>query len=474
MTPVLIDMHVRPVLNEAGQHDTELLAVQARDHGLDGLAVVGVDEPVSLGATAALSEATGVAFFCGVELATDAGRFVCFPKVLDAWYDGAGWKGLPRASGSADLYAAEAVVRAFAERGGAVVGVSSAFEQDAPARPAGVSALDVTFVQAPGEAEVAAADALDELALRSAYAGRLSCVAGSRAVPGESRFGTVATLFAAPPTTQEALVEGLRSGRVWPVEIGTPGAWAALQPKRSHSDRQPANGQQQAHGRHHAESDAAHDGAEHPGGGHASHSASGTGSAGHANGHAGANGHAASTNGHAGGTSGHAGTERRERAPSAAQRKNGRYHDPHERPGDARGNRLNRDALRRQLVSPADDEAQPTFDPVAAMYGLDGRKALRLSGKSDVELDRINGNRSKGSDTNIMVLPSFDELRQERQHINLLFAQTEEAVDREDSVSLYWALSYFRDEDGQPTRDLSQLPAGQAGRGVGGRRRRRR
>ena len=459
MTPVLIDMHVRPVLNEAGQHDTELLAVQARDHGLDGLVVVGVDEPVALGATADLTAATGVALFCGVEVATDAGRFVCFPREVDGWYAGAGWKSVARAEGGADGYAAEAIVRAFAERGGAVVAVASAFEQDAPARPAGVSALDVTFVEAEGEGAVASGDALDEGALKSAYAARLSCVAGSRSAPGDERFGTVATLFAAPPATQEALVDGLRSGRVWPVEIGTPGAWAALAPKRGQAgdartargdqggrgdqaprSEQPARGEQSARGEQAPRGDRAESGA--PG---------------------------AETNGRGG-------VERRERQPATSARKYGRYHDPNERPGDARGNRLNREALRRQLLSPADDETQPTFDPVAAMYGLDGRKQLRLSGKTDAELDRINGNRSKGSDTNIMVLPSFDELRQERQHISLLFAQTEEAVDQDDSVSLYWALSYFRDEEGQPTRDLSQLPAAHAGRGNanGNRRRRRR
>ena len=53
MTPALIDLHVRPVLNEAGQQDAELLAVQARDHGLDGLAVIAQDEPVALGDAAA-------------------------------------------------------------------------------------------------------------------------------------------------------------------------------------------------------------------------------------------------------------------------------------------------------------------------------------------------------------------------------------------------------------------------------------
>ncbi len=439
MTSALIDLHVRPVRNEAGLQDIELLAVQARDHGLDGLAVIAQDEPVALGDTSEVSRATGVLLFAGVELATDAGRLVCFPRTLDDWYLSAGWRSLPRA-GNADVYAADAVVRAFAERGGAVIAIASAFEGDAPVRPAGLCALDVTAMDAPRSAPDQTDDegddedgtlsgGLDESALQSAYAGRLACVAGSRSTPGEPRFGAVATVFAAPPTSQESLVEGLRSGRVWPVEIGASWADAALQPRQA-PGVQPVAAQV----------------ARSPVQDHPPYVAPSVQSA-----------------------------ERAPRQnPGPGNRKNGRYWDPQERPGDTRGNRLNREALRRRIAPLAEEGSQPAFDPVAAMYGLDGRKFLRFSGKSDVELDRINGNRSKGADPNVMVLPAFDELRQERQHVNLLFCQTEEEDDEEDSISLTWALSYFHDEDGQPNRDFSQIPTGNNGRGQPQQRRRRR
>lgn len=442
MTPVLIDLHVRPVLNEAGQQDAELLAVQARDHGLDGLAVIAQDEPVAPNDTAEVSRATGVLLFAGVELATDAGRLVCFPRALDDWYNAAGWQSLPRA-GTSGAYLAEAVVQAFAERGGAVVAIASAFEGDAPGRPAGLAAIDVTAMEQAGNTLQRADNddepddenhpsGLNDGALQAAYAGRLACVAGSRSTPGEPRFGAVATVFAAPPTSQESLVEGLRSGRVWPVEIGAPWADAALHPRRAAvRSAQPAVAAQVAQSpvQDH----------QSPVGPSPQHGER---------------------------------TPRPSQAP--AQRKNGRYWDPQERPGDARGNRLNREALRRRIAPVTDESPQPPFDPVAAMYGLDGRKFLRFSGKSDLELDRINGNRSKGSDPNVMVLPAFDELRQERQHINLLFCQTDEEDDEEDSISLTWALSYFHDEDGQPNRDFSQIPTGNHGRGQQQQQRRRR
>ena len=436
VTPALIDLHVRPVLNESGQQDAELLAVQARDHGLDGLAVIAQDEVVTLGDTAEVSRATGVLLFAGVELATDAGRLVCFPRTLDAWYTGAGWRSLPRA-GTSDAYDAEGVVRAFAERGGAVVAIASAFEVDAPARPAGLCALDVTSMEPSqvlddDEAEPdILAGGLHDGALQSAFAGRLACVAGSRATPGETRFGSVATVFASPPSSQESLVEGLRSGRVWPVEIGAPWADAALQPRRAPSVQPTAAASAVQSYAPQLQSQPSH---------------------------------TAPTAQH---------SERPQRQ-STVHRKNSRYWDPLERPGDARGNRLNREALRRRIAPLSDEGDQPAFDPVAAMYGLDGRKFLRFSGKSDIELDRINGNRAKGPDPNIMVLPAFDELRQERQHVNLLFCQTEEEDDEEDSLSLTIALSYFQDEDGQPNRDFSQIPTGNHGRGQQQQRRRRR
>ena len=438
MTPALIDLHVRPVFNDAGQQDAELLAVQARDHGLDGLAVIAEDTAVALVDTTEVSRATGVLLFAGVELATDAGRLVCFPRALDTWYASAGWQSLPRA-GTSNVYAADAVVRAFAERGGAVVAIASAYAEAGASHPAGLCALDVTETEPvrasasdedeeDGETDFAATG-LNEAALQSAFAGRLACVAGSRATPGEARFGSVATVFASPPTSQESLVEGLRSGRMWPVEIGASWADAALQPRRA-PVAQPA----------------------------AQHVPSFTQQA-------------QAEPSHTAPTAQH--SERPQRQ-STLNRKNGRYWDPLERPGDARGNRLNREALRRRVAPLSDEGSQPAFDPVAAMYGLDGRKFLRHVGKSDIELDRINGNRAKGPDPNVMVLPAFDELRQERQHINLLFCQTEEEDSEEDSLSLNFALSYFHDEDGQPNRDFSQIPAGNHGRGQPQQQRRRR
>lgn len=427
MIPALIDLHVRPILNEVGRQDVELLAVQARDHGLDGVVVVGQDEAVDMGDTGPVSQATGVHMFAGVELATDFGPLVCYPRLVDDWFRGAGWKSLPRTDGVDSPYQAAAVVRAFAERGGAVVALPYFDGAEPPLPPGGLTGVMV------------AAPQLDERAVALAQTARLACVGASTALPGHERFGSAATVFAAPPATQEAMVDGLRSGRVWPAEIGAAVVVAKAPPPQARKQEPraaPALSQQapQSQGQRQPFEAPAH-----------------------------------------------AQPARQPSPPPIAEARQARVKtppvqkvrakaDPYERPGDNRGNRLNRDDVRRKVMPATSDDIQPPFDPVATMYGLDGRKVHRFVGKTDAELDRINGNRSKGSDPNVMSMPLFDELRQERQHINLLFATTAEEDDLEDSVSLRFAMSHL--QDGGAGRELPS--ASQAKRGGGATRRRRR
>lgn len=386
MIPALIDLHVRPLRTDAGDLDTLLIAEQARDRGLDGVAVMALDEPLST--LDADSAATGVQLFVGVELPTDRGLLLCYPRAADEWFRSAGWRTLAKNDG---LYAADAVVKAFSERGGAVVAMPAVDVEPA----GGVHGLLV------------AETTLDEQAVAVAQTTRVACVGGSGATVDGEHFGSVATVFASPPTGQEALVDGLRSGRAWPVEIGTPEL--AELTRAAHPPR-PA----QAPGRSHSETVDLRT-PPRPGG----------------------------------------------REQFAASREGGSLQqrprpklDPQERPGDNRGNRLNRDEVRR-IADIVLDDTQPTFDPVAVMYGLDARKVHRFAHKTDDELDRLNGNRARGADTNVMLMPSFDELRQERQRINLLFARTEEDSQLEDSISLRFALAHFGDDEDA----LADLPA---------------
>lgn len=435
MVPALIDLHVRPVLDEDGRQDLELIAVQARDHGLDGVVVIGRDAPVELGDTAPLTQATGVHLFAGVALDTEAGRLLCYPRTVDdEWFQKGGWKSLHQGNGAGPAtYPAAEVVRAFGERGGVVIAEPTGSDGDEGQAPvntttSGLAGLVVTAGTQP---------VVDEKLAQAAAAQRLACVGGSAAEPGEARFGAVATLFAAPPTSQSGLVDALRSGRVWPAEIG--GQWQAkVQPAPQQQARRPEARPQPAPERPveggegpvpQPQGKPARSQAERPALAAAQPAQAQQ-----------AQQPQSSQLSQSG--------QQTQPAPQPPQRPNlgrkSRYFDPLERPGDARGNRLNRDEIARLHLTPVGDDSQPPFDPVAAMYGLDHRRIQRWANKTDAELDRLNGNRAKGPDPNVMAHPSFDDMRPDRQSISLLFAHTDEDARVEDSVSLRFAMTHLR------------------------------
>ncbi len=404
VSAVLIDLRARPVWSANDSADFELLAVQAQARGLDGLAVLGDDRAIVPPDLAELSAATGVRFFVGVELACDDGPLLCFPQQAQGWFAEQGWRALGDAP-----YRAEAVVQAFAEQGGAVVAVPVAGDAEWRAVRGAVAVL------ALGGAE----HCLDEAALRTAQVARLACVGGSGATPADAWFGSVATVFATPPADQAALVDGLRAGRAWPAEIGftppaprraaTPAAEAISEPDMRAQTNEPRQERQPRE-------------------------------------------------------------RSREVAPKEAVAVRGaktkrpatRF-DPQERPGDNRGNRMNRDELLQALCMPANaEDIQPTHDPVAIIYGIDSRRQQRHRDRNDLDLDRlVNGNRAKGPDPNIMAMPMFEELRNDRQPISTLFAQSEERHDLEDSIALRFALSHVRrEEDGTLTLQGNPLDRG--------------
>ncbi len=376
--------------------------MQAQARGLDGLAILAEGRAVVPPDLAELSAATGVRFFVGVELASDAGPLLCFPQQAAGWFAEQGWQSLGDAP-----YRAEAVVQAFAEQGGAVIAVPVAGEAEwRPVRGAAA-------VLALGGAQ----HQIDEGALRVAQAGRLACVAGSAATPADSWFGAVATVFATPPADQATLVEGLRAGRAWPAELG----WTPPAPRRAAPPAaEPAGESAPAPGEARHERQPRERTREMP--------------------------------------------AKETPTPRAKPvKKTPSRYDALERPGDNRGNRMNRDELLQALCMPANaEDIQPTHDPVAIIYGIDNRRQQRHRDRNDVDLDRlVNGNRSKGPDPNIMAMPSFEELRNDRQPISTLFAQSEERHDLEDSIALRFALSHVRrEEDGTLTLQGNPLDRG--------------
>ena len=407
MVPALIDLHVRPTLAEGASLDLLAMAKVAREQGLNGMVVFGLDAPLDLATAAAATEETGVSIYTGVELDTDVGRILCLPAEIDGWFRAGSWQELANGAGPG-VYPCAAIVEAFAGRGGAVV-VAQPFDRDL-AHPCAEAAFAAT---AGLTAVIVASDprhaVSNERAVTAARAAKLSCVAGSAAAPGAPQFGKVATFFATPPATQAQLVQGLRRGRVWPVEIGYKAATSARASERTR----------------------------------------------------------ASTAGDADGS------EKKAREPVKRTSRRRRGADE-----DNRGNRLDLKRLDRPIRSQY-DARQPDFDPIARLYGIDIRRAnplVHLNHMSDDELDRINGNRNRGADPNVMSRPDFGELRAERHHISLLLKTIDpHRHDVQDSIAMRFALEGVSDDATQPTAPSNDSRPNRPNKGnANGRGRRRR
>lgn len=416
MIPTLIDLHVRA---GDGALDPKALSDAARSQGLDGLLLVGPDAAPQLPEGAS----NGVLFFVGAELDTDIGRLLCVPSTEDDWFKEAGWRSL-RSDADAP-YPAAAVAEAFSSRGGAVI-VAQPFDRDLDHE-----ALEEQFVGTKNLSAVVVSSSprhttSNERAVTSAKAAGLPAVAGSATGPGGERFGGVATIFAEPPTDQASLCAALRSGRLWPAEL------VPARESRGSADA----------------GDEADDGDDE------SQAA------------------AAPT------PNERAARPEREKKTRTSEKKSNRGKSSDRE--DNRGNRLDPAVLRRPHYNPWDNR-QPDFDPIAKLYGLaDRQRADRWAGRSDEDLDRINGNRTRGNDPNVMAAPDFRELRAERQHVGLLLETIEYHDEMRDSVALRFAvhaLERVAEEEGVSPLEAAETLASQrggGGHGGGSRRKRRR
>ncbi len=415
MTPALIDVHVRAAPGGDASDWPQL----AQAAGLDGLLVVALDLPPQHQP----GQRDGVQFFCGVELDTDVGRLICIPAEDDVWFRGAGWRALHRDDRG---YLAAEVAREFAERGGAVI-LAQPFDRDLDHL-----ACEDAFVAIPGLVDslagvvVASASrhaASNERAVSAARRARLRALGGSAAEPGQERFGGVATLFAEGPEDQAGLVAALRGGRTWTVELESPLTLGGADDDDGDDDD--------------------NDGDE-----------------------------AGESGGVAPVASGNVAR------PSQAQAK-ARPTKP-EPPAkvkraereDNRGNRLDIALFRRQQ-SPALADRQPDMDPIARVYGLaDRAPEVRFNHLSDDELDRMNGNRARGSDPNMMAPLDFREMRAERAHVNLLLEAIEDRRETADnSLALRFALLAFEQAQGGADgagRSRDGGPSGRSGGHRGG------
>ncbi|HAN30828.1 MAG TPA: hypothetical protein DCQ06_04455 [Myxococcales bacterium] len=208
MNAALIDLHVRATEDPLS---AAFLLEQASTKGLDGLVLVGQ------GQAPQIEDAEDVrkAIYVGVEVDTDIGRLLCLPSTIDEWFTESKWNELTQ--GEQGLNAVE-VAKEFTERGGVVM-VAQPFDRDLghPCLEDAFQSLDtlsaVVVTSSPKHT------ASNERASKAAVEAKLPGAGGSASTIRGERFGSVATLFPRHPVDQQALVAGVKSGRMWPVEM---------------------------------------------------------------------------------------------------------------------------------------------------------------------------------------------------------------------------------------------------------------
>lgn len=217
---MLIDPHVH-THHTPGVTLTPREAVRrAREAGLDGVAITDLNTLEGLAEVREAAREESFLALCGVELATDHGHYLCY------FPDPARVPNPPQIFGTTPWPVREVLAR-VAEMGG--VAVAAHPYDKSVERPSGdfvftldgLSALEGLCARRRGPANDLAVEAADHM--------NLPCIGGSGAHEAGD-IGKAATLFKRPVAGEADLVQQIRSGTVFCVEIGPrPGA-----PERGH------------------------------------------------------------------------------------------------------------------------------------------------------------------------------------------------------------------------------------------------
>lgn len=221
---MLVDLHV--YTSASGGPTLDRAVAEARELGLSAVAVADRHASADVARRLAAGEFGEFPVFVGVELATAAGDVLVFVPKIDPFLTREEWRelevlGLPELSDVVDM----------AERhGGVVLGVHAYDRKRSRAPRDRVFSLEAL---AGMEVWTSTADNLaNSLALEAGSRAPVGAYAGSASISSKPLRSQWATLFATEITTQEALVEALRVGNFWPVEISD-----SRQPRPSQDDR---------------------------------------------------------------------------------------------------------------------------------------------------------------------------------------------------------------------------------------------
>ena len=240
---MLIDIHVQTRATVADGHDPARIIDAAKKAGLSGVAFVERLQSSHSKALLEAGEQGDFPVFIGVEIPTTMGRYLCFAPELDPFMSREEWRQLMAVGLQPP---AERVIELFESIGGAVLAGQPY------ARENGIRLGD-NLVYIDGlhgvEALTPAAERADcRLAIEAGVRLGLPLAGGSGLSSSLNDLGKAATLFVDVVSTQAELVEALRNGNFWAVEMGSSGA----KPRRPRGDsrrRQSSAGDKRGRGR---------------------------------------------------------------------------------------------------------------------------------------------------------------------------------------------------------------------------------
>lgn len=210
---MLIDLRTYTQHTPGGELDVETIIERARAAGLDGVCITDRGHSRHAARWVAAGDAADFFVGVGVEIETESGSLIVFPREVDAFLEDEVWR---RLQVVAKPLPGE-VMELAASIGAAVVatGVYDSKQRnpmgDGIFRLEGLAAVDVL---SPGRRTME-----NELTVETAQALRVPGVAGSGALTSPADIGKVATLFGDGVETQADLVELLEAGDAWAVRL---------------------------------------------------------------------------------------------------------------------------------------------------------------------------------------------------------------------------------------------------------------
>jgi len=213
---VLLDMHVM-----AADADADKIVENAKEAGLDGLCLVGLDQLPADDLVAKVRE-SGLKVFPGVEASLEKGRVLLFPGD-----EGTDWGEFMGAlSEGGDLVA-------HARSAGFAVAACHPYHKESPAAMGdwlfqfvGFHAVIVVTGDSPRAANDMAADTLEGV-------GAAAAAGSAAALPS----GKVATLFVADIENQTQFVEEMKAGDFWAATFGEEERWSVFEKRSEDGDR---------------------------------------------------------------------------------------------------------------------------------------------------------------------------------------------------------------------------------------------